>query len=61
MGEKRKFATNLTEDTPVVPKTAGVRDPMKFSNGDISLEEAIELNGGHIVTSNAGIIFEPSF
>lgn len=61
MGEKRKSATSIAEDTRTSSKTAGAHDPMKFNNGDISLEEAIELNGGHIVTSNVGVIFEPSF
>jgi len=31
-------------------------DDMKFSNGDVSLDEIVERNGGHLTMSNAEIL-----
>jgi hypothetical protein len=58
MDERRKSIAYLAEEPPVVPDTTGVCDPMKFCNGDISLDDAIEHNGGHLVLSNVSLLFE---
>jgi len=42
-------------------ETPGWRDPMKFSNGDVSLDRAVELNGGHFVLANIDLLFDKSF
>jgi len=34
---------------------------MKFGNGDVSLDKAIERNGGHVVVSNVNILFDTSW
>lgn len=46
---------------PEAPRPAGERDPMKFRNGDVSLDRAVERNGGHIVLSNMDLLFDKSF
>jgi hypothetical protein len=37
------------------------RDPMKFRNGDVRLDDAIKHNGGHIVLSGTNILFDSSW
>jgi hypothetical protein len=37
---------------------AGYDDPMKFDNGGISLEEAIEANGGHLAGLHMTALFD---
>jgi len=58
MDEGRKSVAYFAEDTQAAPDTTGVCDPMKFCNGDISLDDAIEHNGGHLVLSNVSLLFE---
>jgi hypothetical protein len=36
-------------------------NPMKFSNGDVSLDEAIKANNGHLEWANTGILKDTSW
>jgi len=36
-------------------------DSMKFSNGDVCLDEIVEKNGGHYAVSNADIIADDTW
>jgi hypothetical protein len=38
-----------------------VRDPMKFKNGDVRLDDAIKHNGGHIVMTDMSALFDTSW
>lgn len=58
MDEKRKSVAYLTEYPQTASDAIDVCDPMKFCNGDISLDDAIEHNGGHLVLSNVSLLFE---
>jgi len=58
MDERSKSVAYLAEDSRIAFDAIGVRDPMKYCNGDISLDDAIEHNGGHLVLSNVSLLFE---
>jgi len=61
MDKRRKTVASPAEDPRAAPApdTAGAYgDQMKFRNADISLDDAIEHNGGHIVLSNVSLLFE---
>jgi len=50
------------EDFTLHPQnSAGLRDPMKFRNGDISLDEAIKANGGHLAMNKMSTLFDTSW
>jgi len=49
------------EPRRVGAKSAGRGSVMKFSNGDVSLNDAVKRNGGHIVLSNMNLLFDTSF
>jgi hypothetical protein len=66
MTEKQK-AGNSAKGTVLSrnPEQAAASDiwrgsAMKFSNGDVSLDKAVERNGNHIVLSNMNLLFDTS-
>jgi len=50
--------TKIT-DEPMFGNDAA--DSMKFSNGDVCLDEIIERNGGHYVVSNVDILLDTTW
>jgi len=51
-------ASERTDSTVEEPNR---RDPMKFRNGDISLEDAIKANGGHLAGLHMTALFDTSW
>jgi len=42
-------------------ETTGKGDPMKFSNGGVSLDRAVERVKGKVALANASLLFDTSF
>jgi len=61
MTESDGGAARVPVGEPRSPETIGRRDPMKFSNGDVSLDRAVERTGGDVVLANASLLFDRSF
>lgn len=53
----------MTLDRVAVPSRTveQARDPMKFRNGGITLEEAIKRNGGRVVMANMSALLDKSW
>jgi hypothetical protein len=61
MVKTREPAKGSAVKSALSSKMTHERDSMKFSNGDVSLDKAVERNGGHIVVSNMELLFDTSF
>ena len=63
-GEKMETKTSVLEVSGRVDLTVeepNRRDPMKFRNGDISLDDAIKHNGGHLEMATMGALLDATW